>query len=99
MVLVTGINVENITLSKSVTLKGMNGLKNGVVIESFDLPENDPSGGIHLTLNTTITNVSRGTPQFAAGADLMSAVTSWHCPGLDCVLELLRSNVPGTGRF
>ena len=53
-----GINVENITLSKTVTLKGMNGLKNGVVIESFDLPENDPSGGIHLTLNTTITNVS-----------------------------------------
>ena len=53
-----GINVENITLSKTVTLKGMNGLKNGVVIESFDLPENDPSGGIHLTLNTSITNVS-----------------------------------------
>lgn len=34
----------------------MNGLKNGVVINSFDLPSNDPAGGIHLTLNTTVTN-------------------------------------------
>ena len=35
----------------------MNGLKNGVVINTFDLPSNDPAGGIHLTLNTTVTNV------------------------------------------
>ncbi|KAH9835153.1 uncharacterized protein C8Q71DRAFT_764402 [Rhodofomes roseus] len=54
-----GINVENITISKLVTLKGMNGLQDGVVIESFDLPENDPAGGVHLTLNTSITNPSQ----------------------------------------
>ena len=54
-----GIDVPNINLTtKKVTLLGMNGLKNGVVINSFDLPENDPAGGIHLTLNTTVTNVS-----------------------------------------
>lgn len=35
----------------------MNGLKNGVVINSFDLPSNDPAGGVHLTLQTTVTNV------------------------------------------
>jgi hypothetical protein len=35
----------------------MNGLKNGVTINSFDLPSNDPAGGIHLTLETTVTNV------------------------------------------
>lgn len=36
----------------------MNGLKNGVVIESFDLPSNAKEGGIALTLNTSVTNVS-----------------------------------------
>jgi len=35
----------------------MNNLKNGVIINSFDLPGNDPAGGIHLTLNTSVTNV------------------------------------------
>jgi len=38
----------------------MNGLKNGVIIQSFDLPANDPAGGIHLTLQTTVTNVRVG---------------------------------------
>lgn len=36
----------------------MNNLKNGVLIETFDLPNNDPAGGIHLTLQTNVTNVS-----------------------------------------
>ena len=40
-----------------MTLKGMNSLKNGVVINSFDLPSNDPAGGIHLTLDTSVSNV------------------------------------------
>jgi hypothetical protein len=44
--------------TKTVKLKGMNGLKNGVVVNSFDLPANDPAGGVHLTLQTTVTNVS-----------------------------------------
>ncbi|KAH7108191.1 hypothetical protein BKA62DRAFT_764259 [Auriculariales sp. MPI-PUGE-AT-0066] len=52
-----GISVSGISLpAKKVVLKGMNGLKGGVVINSFDLPSNDPAGGIHLTLDTTITN-------------------------------------------
>ena len=37
----------------------MNSLKGGVKIESFDLPSNDPAGGIHLTLETTVTNPSQ----------------------------------------
>lgn len=54
----SGIEVSGISLpSKKVTLKGMNNLKNGVKINSFDLPANDPAGGIHLTLDTTVTNV------------------------------------------
>lgn len=53
-----GIEVSGISLpSKVVTLKGFNGLKNGVVINSFDLPSNDPAGGIHLTIDSEVINV------------------------------------------
>lgn len=41
-----------------MTLKGFNGLKNGVKIKTFDLPSNDPAGGIRLTLDANTTNVS-----------------------------------------
>ncbi|KAJ3868577.1 hypothetical protein EV359DRAFT_77557 [Lentinula novae-zelandiae] len=55
-----GIEVTGISLtSKSVTLKGFNGLRGGVQIQSFDLPANDPAGGIHLTLNASVTNPSQ----------------------------------------
>lgn len=55
-----GIAVPQISLSsKKVTLKGMNSLKNGVVIDSFDLPSNHPDGGITLTINSTVTNPSQ----------------------------------------
>ncbi|RPD70056.1 hypothetical protein L226DRAFT_261105 [Lentinus tigrinus ALCF2SS1-7] len=55
-----GISVPEIALSnKNVTLKGMNSLKGGVKIETFDLPSNDPDGGIHLTLQTNVTNPSQ----------------------------------------
>ncbi|KAI0710861.1 hypothetical protein C8Q76DRAFT_623714 [Earliella scabrosa] len=55
-----GISVPQIELNdKKVSLKGMNSLKGGVKIESFDLPSNDPAGGIHLTLETTVTNPSQ----------------------------------------
>lgn len=36
----------------------MNGLKGGVMIDSFDLPANDPAGGVALTLATTLVNPS-----------------------------------------
>lgn len=45
-------------MTKKVTLKGMNGLKDAVTINTFDLPSDDPAGGITLTLETTINNVS-----------------------------------------
>jgi len=41
-----------------VVLDGMNGFKGLVKIESFDLPANDPAGGITLTLATSLTNPS-----------------------------------------
>ncbi|KAF8894927.1 hypothetical protein CPB84DRAFT_1848428 [Gymnopilus junonius] len=55
-----GISVSDIAFtSRTVILKGFNGLKGGVKIDSFDLPSNDPAGGIHLTLETTATNPSQ----------------------------------------
>ncbi|KAE9401586.1 hypothetical protein BT96DRAFT_918717 [Gymnopus androsaceus JB14] len=54
-----GIDVTGISLTaKPVTLKGFNGLKGGVVIQNFNLPSNDPAGGITLTINATAENVS-----------------------------------------
>lgn len=41
-----------------VILDGMNGFRGGVVVNSFDLPANDPAGGVSLTLQTTLTNPS-----------------------------------------
>ena len=53
-----GISVPGIQFpARKVTLKGFNGLKGGVTIKSFDLPSNDPAGGIHLTLAATTANV------------------------------------------
>ncbi|KAJ8482152.1 hypothetical protein ONZ45_g15054 [Pleurotus djamor] len=55
-----GIDVDGISLSsKKVVLKGFNGLANGVKINSFDLPSNDPAGGIHLTIEASATNPSQ----------------------------------------
>ncbi|KAK1218918.1 hypothetical protein PQX77_018360 [Marasmius sp. AFHP31] len=55
-----GIDVNGVSLStKKVTLKGFNGLKDGVKVQSFDLPANDPAGGIHLTLEAATTNPSQ----------------------------------------
>ncbi|KAL1718757.1 hypothetical protein EV715DRAFT_290908 [Schizophyllum commune] len=55
-----GITVDGISLNtKKVTLKGMNGLRDGVTINSFDLPSNDDNGGIHLTIDATAKNPSQ----------------------------------------
>ncbi|KAF9484474.1 hypothetical protein BDN70DRAFT_872495 [Pholiota conissans] len=55
-----GISVPGISFTpRIVTLKGFNGLVNGVTINSFDLPSNDPAGGIHLTINSTVVNPSQ----------------------------------------
>ncbi|GAA95808.1 hypothetical protein E5Q_02465, partial [Mixia osmundae IAM 14324] len=51
-----GISVSGVSISKSVVLAGMNSFRGDVIINSFDLPANDPAGGITLTLATTLTN-------------------------------------------
>ncbi|KAG2368054.1 hypothetical protein BDR07DRAFT_1391769 [Suillus spraguei] len=74
----TGIEVSGISLpSKVVTLKGFNGLKNGVVINSFDLPSNDPAGGIHLTIDSEVINPSQ------IGIELSSIAFNTYANGIE----------------
>ncbi|KAF9434666.1 hypothetical protein BGZ76_007638 [Entomortierella beljakovae] len=51
-----GAPIPNISMKKTVTLKGFNGLQ-GLVISKYDLPSNDPDG-IHLVLEATLPNPS-----------------------------------------
>ncbi|KAG1896026.1 uncharacterized protein F5891DRAFT_1165745 [Suillus fuscotomentosus] len=74
----TGIEVSGISLpSKVVTLEGFNGLKNGVVINSFDLPSNDPAGGIHLTIDSEVINPSQ------VGIELSSIAFNTYANGIE----------------
>ncbi|KAI9242728.1 hypothetical protein MVEG_09075 [Podila verticillata NRRL 6337] len=63
-----GAPIPGINMKKTVNLKGFNGLQ-GLVIEKFDLPSNDPDG-IHLVLSATLPNPSNvgiemGTVEFS----------------------------------
>ncbi|KAI9022193.1 hypothetical protein CLU79DRAFT_702427 [Phycomyces nitens] len=54
-----GFTFGDIHMEKFITLSGTNGFKDAVVINSFDLPSNDPNGGITLTAKSTIKNPSQ----------------------------------------
>ncbi|KAI9321449.1 hypothetical protein BX666DRAFT_2129623 [Dichotomocladium elegans] len=54
-----GFTFTNINMNKFVTLDGANGFKDGVNITTFNLPSNDPDGGITLTASNTIINPSQ----------------------------------------
>ena len=63
-----GAPIPGIRMSKTVTLKGFNGLQ-GLTIQKYDLPSNDPDG-IHLVLAATLPNPSNvgiemGTVEFS----------------------------------
>ncbi|KAI8071002.1 hypothetical protein BC940DRAFT_345216 [Gongronella butleri] len=49
----------NISMTKTVSIKGCNGFKNAVNIENFTLPANDPAGGITLVASATMNNPSQ----------------------------------------
>ncbi|UZJ55969.1 hypothetical protein CBS101457_005289 [Exobasidium rhododendri] len=51
-----GIVVPGVSINKDVQLAGLNNLAGQVIINSFDVPENDPAGGLHLTADSTINN-------------------------------------------
>ncbi|KAI9306100.1 hypothetical protein BJ944DRAFT_178845 [Cunninghamella echinulata] len=54
-----GFTFTGIKMEQFVTIKGCNGYKDAVTINGFDLPANDPAGGITLITNTTIVNPSQ----------------------------------------
>lgn len=54
-----GITVDGLDIAKTVILTGVNGLKNDVKVSDYDLPYNDPAGGIHLTAQSVVTNPSQ----------------------------------------
>ncbi|KAF7731541.1 hypothetical protein EC973_009305 [Apophysomyces ossiformis] len=54
-----GFTFNNIHMEKFVKLTGAKGFKDCVTINSFDLPANDPAGGIQLIAQTTIRNPSQ----------------------------------------
>ncbi|KDQ27871.1 hypothetical protein PLEOSDRAFT_1112748 [Pleurotus ostreatus PC15] len=100
-----GIQVDGISLSsKKVTLKGFNGLKGGVKIKSFDLPANDPAGGIHLTIEADATNPSQVGVQLSSlgfntfvGNTMIAPVASKEvtlAPGSTSPLSLVGRLVP-----
>ncbi|KAL1915656.1 uncharacterized protein VTP21DRAFT_6415 [Calcarisporiella thermophila] len=53
-----GFPFTGVKMLKKVSLKGMNGLKDAVKIVKFDLPSDDPAGGIHAVITTSLTNPS-----------------------------------------
>ncbi|WFD32817.1 hypothetical protein MSPP1_003868 [Malassezia sp. CBS 17886] len=54
-----GIKVPGLAINKNVILTGMNNLRNAVNVSTYDLPANDPAGGIHLTAQAVIRNPSQ----------------------------------------
>ncbi|KAG0057609.1 hypothetical protein BGZ83_006982 [Gryganskiella cystojenkinii] len=70
-----GAPIPNISMKKTVTLKGFNGLQ-GLTISKYDLPSNDPNG-IHLTLTASLTNPSN------VGIDMGTVVFSNIFEGQD----------------
>ncbi|THU88646.1 hypothetical protein K435DRAFT_866116 [Dendrothele bispora CBS 962.96] len=50
---------ENVSLKKDVSFKAFNGLS-GVTISNFQLPSDDPAGGIHIETNSRIPSAQLG---------------------------------------
>lgn len=80
LILIAGVSIPGASLlEKRISLKGMNNLDGGVKVNNFDLPGNDPIGGIRLTLNTMVTNVSNTLfmrPRYIP-TGYFAAFTSW----------------------
>ena len=53
-----GTIFDGVHLQKDVTLKAFNNLP-GVTISNFQLPSDDPAGGIHIETDSTIPSPSR----------------------------------------
>ena len=57
-VIALGTIFDGVSLSKDVTFKAFNGLP-GVTISNFQLPSDDPTGGIHIETDSLIPSAAR----------------------------------------
>ncbi|ORY48429.1 hypothetical protein BCR33DRAFT_847843 [Rhizoclosmatium globosum] len=53
-----GLSFTNLGFTKQITMAGFSGLKN-VAITAFDLPDSDPTNGLHITTTSAIGNPSQ----------------------------------------
>jgi hypothetical protein len=53
-----GTIFDNVVLSKNISFKAFNGLP-GVTISNFQLPSDDPAGGIHIETDAGIPSQAR----------------------------------------
>ncbi|KAK9764823.1 hypothetical protein K7432_007366 [Basidiobolus ranarum] len=56
-VVAKGLHVQGLKLDKEVSLEGLNGVKN-ITLNSFNLPRDDPAGGIQVEAVSTLYNPS-----------------------------------------
>lgn len=98
-----GIVVPNVTINKNVQLTGLNGLQGQVIINSFDVPSNDPAGGLHLTAISTINNPAQvGVALTAFGTMIMANQSTIGPAGSDGAFTLQAlavTQVPLVGRI
>lgn len=86
--------MSEITLTvKTVMLKGFNDLKDGVKIEMFDLPLNDLAGGIHLTLDASMTNISLSTSILSQSLNLFMQLSQVGIELSSISFEIFVSNI------
>lgn len=76
-----GTIFDNVSLSKVVTFKAFNGLP-GVTISNFQLPSDDPAGGIHIETDANIPSPARMFSGFSSALfsliSLPGRSRAWH---------------------
>ncbi|KAI9459105.1 hypothetical protein F5148DRAFT_1001220 [Russula earlei] len=75
-VIALGTIFDGVSLSKDITLKAFNGLPS-ITISDFQLPSDDPAGGIHIEADSVITSPSQ------VGIDLGTVVFHASFEGTD----------------
>jgi hypothetical protein len=76
-----GTIFDNVSLSKVVSFKAFNGLP-GVTISNFQLPSDDPAGGIHIETDANIPSPARMFTGFSSVLFFLTSLPgpyrTWH---------------------
>lgn len=85
-----GTIFDNVSLSKVITFKAFNGLP-GVTISSFQLPSDDPAGGIHIETDASIPSQARKFWSFGPIENVIDSVflpQNWELTLVQCLSSL-----------